>query len=32
MLPYVVTVVVLAGVMAKSIAPKALGIPFIKSR
>jgi ABC-type uncharacterized transport system permease subunit len=32
MLPYVVTVVVLAGVMAKSVAPKALGIPFVKSR
>lgn len=32
MLPYVVTVIVLAGVMAKSVAPKALGKPFIKSR
>jgi simple sugar transport system permease protein len=32
MVPYVVTVVVLAGLMAKSVAPKAAGIPFIKSR
>jgi simple sugar transport system permease protein len=32
MIPYVVTVVVLAGFMAKSIAPKALGTPFVKSR
>jgi simple sugar transport system permease protein len=32
MVPYVVTVVVLAGLMAKSVAPKALGTPFVKSR
>jgi len=32
MIPYVVTVIVLAGFMAKSIAPKALGTPFVKSR
>lgn len=32
MIPYVVTVIVLAGVMAKSVAPKALGSPFVKSR
>jgi simple sugar transport system permease protein len=32
MIPYVVTVIVLAGLMAKSVAPKALGRPFVKSR
>ncbi|PWF40337.1 ABC transporter permease [Massilia glaciei] len=32
MVPYVVTVIVLAGFMAKSVAPKALGRPFVKSR
>ncbi|GAB3455972.1 ABC transporter permease [Massilia terrae] len=32
MIPYVVTVVVLAGLMAKSVAPKAIGQPFVKSR
>jgi simple sugar transport system permease protein len=32
MIPYVVTVVVLAGLMAKSVAPKAVGVPFVKSR
>ncbi len=32
MIPYVLTVVVLAGLMAKSVAPKALGRPFVKSR
>ena len=32
MVPYVVTVIVLAGLMAKSVAPKALGSPFVKSR
>jgi len=32
MIPYVVTVIVLAGLMAKSVAPKALGKPFVKSR
>lgn len=32
MVPYVVTVIVLAGLMAKSVAPKAIGTPFIKSR
>lgn len=32
MVPYVVTVVVLAGLMAKSVAPKAAGQPFVKSR
>jgi simple sugar transport system permease protein len=28
----VVTVIVLAGLMAKSVAPKAIGKPFVKSR
>jgi ABC-type uncharacterized transport system permease subunit len=32
MVPYVVTVIVLAGLMAKSVAPKAIGTPFVKSR
>jgi ABC-type uncharacterized transport system permease subunit len=32
MIPYVVTVVVLAGLMARSVAPKAIGKPFVKSR
>jgi simple sugar transport system permease protein len=32
MIPYVVTVIVLAGLMAKSVAPKAIGQPFVKSR
>jgi simple sugar transport system permease protein len=32
MIPYVVTVIVLAGLMAKSVAPKAAGQPFVKSR
>jgi simple sugar transport system permease protein len=32
MVPYVVTVIVLAGLMAKSVAPKAVGMPFVKSR
>lgn len=32
MIPYVVTVIVLAGFMAKSVAPKAIGQPFVKSR
>ena len=32
MIPYVLTVVLLAGLMAKSVAPKALGTPFVKSR
>ncbi|NHZ79614.1 ABC transporter permease [Massilia sp. CCM 8695] len=32
MVPYVVTVIVLAGLMAKSVAPKAIGKPFVKSR
>jgi simple sugar transport system permease protein len=32
MVPYVVTVIVLAGLMAKSVAPKAAGTPFVKSR
>ena len=32
MIPYVVTVIVLAGLMAKSVAPKSLGTPFVKSR
>jgi len=32
MIPYVVTVIVLAGLMAKSVAPKAIGRPFVKSR
>jgi simple sugar transport system permease protein len=32
MIPYVVTVVILAGLMARSVAPKAIGVPFVKSR
>lgn len=32
MLPYVVTVVILAGFMARSVAPRAIGVPFVKSR
>ena len=32
MIPYVVTVIILAGFMARSVAPKAIGVPFIKSR
>jgi ABC-type uncharacterized transport system permease subunit len=32
MIPYVVTVIVLAGFMARSVAPKAIGQPFVKSR
>jgi simple sugar transport system permease protein len=32
MIPYVITVIVLAGLMAKSVAPRAIGIPFVKSR
>jgi ABC-type uncharacterized transport system permease subunit len=32
MVPYVVTVIVLAGLMAKSVAPKSIGKPFVKSR
>jgi general nucleoside transport system permease protein len=32
MIPYIVTVIILAGFMAKSIAPKAIGVPFVKSR
>jgi simple sugar transport system permease protein len=32
MIPYVVTVIVLAGLMARSVAPKAAGQPFVKSR
>ncbi|MDO8651718.1 MAG: ABC transporter permease [Undibacterium sp.] len=32
MIPYILTVIVLAGLMAKSVAPKAIGVPFIKSR
>ncbi|MFC0133842.1 sugar ABC transporter permease [Massilia eurypsychrophila] len=32
MIPYIVTVIVLAGLMAKSVAPKAIGKPFVKSR
>nr|WP_315426864.1 ABC transporter permease [uncultured Albidiferax sp.] len=32
MIPYIVTVIILAGFMAKSVAPKAIGVPFIKSR
>jgi simple sugar transport system permease protein len=32
MIPYVVTVIILAGFMARSIAPKAIGVPFVKSR
>ena len=32
MIPYIFTVIILAGFMAKSIAPKAIGVPFVKSR
>lgn len=32
MIPYICTVVILAGFMAKSVPPKAIGVPFIKSR
>jgi simple sugar transport system permease protein len=32
MIPYVLTVIVLAGLMARSVAPKAIGQAFIKSR
>ena len=32
MIPYLFTVIILAGFMAKSIAPKAIGVPFVKSR
>ena len=32
MVPYVVTGIGLAGLMAKSVAPKAIGVPFVKSR
>jgi simple sugar transport system permease protein len=32
MIPYVVTVIVLAGLMARSVAPKSLGKAFVKSR
>ena len=32
MIPYVFTVLILAGFMSKSTAPKAIGIPFVKSR
>ena len=32
MLPYVFTVVILAGFMARSVAPKSIGLPFVKSR
>ena len=32
MIPYVFTVIILAGFMAKSVAPKAIGTPFVKSR
>ncbi len=32
MIPYIVTVIILAGFMARSVAPKAIGVPFIKSR
>ena len=31
MAPYIFTVIILAGFMAKSIAPKAIGVPFVKS-
>lgn len=32
MIPYIFTVIILAGFMAKSVAPKAIGVPFVKSR
>ena len=31
-IPYVLTVVLLAGFMGKAVAPKAIGVPFVKSR
>jgi simple sugar transport system permease protein len=31
-LPYVLTVVLLAGFMGKSVAPRALGVPYSKER
>ena len=31
-LPYVLTVVLLAGFIGKAIAPKAIGIPYVKER
>ena len=31
-LPYVLTVVLLAGFMGRAVAPKAIGVPFVKSR
>jgi general nucleoside transport system permease protein len=31
-LPYVLTVVLLAGFIGKAVAPKALGLPYIKER
>ncbi|WP_174874545.1 ABC transporter permease [Vogesella oryzae] len=31
-IPYVLTVVLLAGLMGRAVAPKAIGIPFVKSR
>jgi general nucleoside transport system permease protein len=31
-LPYLLTVVLLAGFIGKAVAPKALGLPYIKTR
>jgi len=31
-LPYVLTVVLLAGFIGKSVAPKAIGVPYVKER
>jgi len=31
-LPYILTVVLLAGFIGKAIAPKAIGVPFVKER
>jgi len=31
-LPYILTVVLLAGFIGKAVAPKAIGVPFVKER
>jgi simple sugar transport system permease protein len=32
MAPYILTVLVLAGLAGKAVAPKAVGVPYVKSR